>query len=128
MESAWCTFIRSSSRRTRGGGVLRGELRLGLVDQSLADAGNSNIVLIEHLALAGVRRHVHQHFAILLQHVPVPRFERCAVKKAPDLTCEPRGLAHAPEEHEAVALVHARSEAEDADLATVPGGTGIEHI
>ncbi len=93
------------------------ELRLRLVDERLADAGDADIVLIEHLALVGVARDVGQHLAILLQHVPVPFFQRGAIEEAPDLARQAGGLAHAPEEHDAVLLVDRRGVADDAEWA-----------
>src|SRR5205807_7143681 len=56
----------ASARRSCARRVVCRELRLRLVDQRLADAGDADVMLIEHLALAGVGWHGLEHLAVLL--------------------------------------------------------------
>ena len=85
-------------------------------------------MLIEHLALARIWRHVDEHLAVLLEHVPVPFLERRAVEKAPDLAREVLRLAQTPEEHEAVFLIHGGGEADDAERTPGAGRGGVGDV
>src|SRR5688572_4912248 len=116
---------RQSAGRSRRGGVAGSELCLGLVDHCLPDARDADIVLVKHFALARVPRHAHQHLAVLLQHVPVPLLEHGSIKKTPDFAGDSRGLAHPPEEHQAVPFIHRRGEADDAERSAGSGGGGV---
>src|SRR6516162_10294841 len=78
-------FMSASARRPRGGCVFARNLRFGFVDQRLTNAGNTHVMLIKHLALARVGRHVHQHLAILFENVPMTGFKSGAIHEPPDL-------------------------------------------
>ena len=78
---------------------------------------HADVVLVEHLARAGVVGHPFEHDAVLLQHVPVTLLQHGAVEKAPAFACGPFDLTHPPEEHLTTAWTHRADIAKDAHIA-----------
>src|SRR3546814_9222228 len=56
-------------------------------------------MLVEEFMLARLRRHVFQHHAVLLQHIPVQALEPRPVEELPGVALPAAHLADAPEEH-----------------------------
>src|SRR3546814_19556138 len=67
-----------------------------------------SIMLVEEFMLARLRRHVFQHHAVLLQHIPVQALEPRPVEELPGVALTAAHLADAPEEHPAIRRVDRR--------------------
>src|SRR5262249_51526078 len=88
----------AGARSCLSGCLELGKLLARMLRQIAAHPDHARVVLVEHLVLLQTWSQPAEDFAVLFQHLPMPRLQRGLVEEAPHVALPPAHLANSPEE------------------------------